>query len=556
MNQLISYTVAILLSLPGLCQVTPPCGLDYGTATDEFNIIQQMRYGNINTAINAIQTGMNSRGNSLGCPQVPYGYISANTLEPLLSDIVNVWSSAHAPTVSNYNVSCPRIGRYESNSTLGAYYAMLAGYFSDTSKLAEISDMMYDQQYAVWNINSPDARNEGVFGYINVPNIDPCFPGGVVGASVDAICSALPMYCQTYTTGQFAGENFLFSGQDDANNWFDGGLAYDHGWVGVQMIESAIQQNDPILKEKYRNSVELAAQYCISEFSVKNHNYTAKLIWLLAQMYAWTGNPIYANELNYKLDKNLIPGILWDETNDGIVDGTSPQINFSNLTPVAQEPGRMWDGHNSLPWYHAINTSALTEAYVAFRDQGDLVRANELKPYVIAMVDNLANEIVNQGVVAPDQLGVRDITYSLLTAIWKLSQYETESHPNWESAAWAMWNSGYFNSYSTHSVCVGLFLLVKSNTPYTPLFLREAFELSVSDLGNNHSIRIFPNPGSNVINIETSGADPAIFAIYNTTGKVLLKGKLTSGKINLEALDHGTYFLFINEKYRGRFVKM
>ena len=80
------------------------------------------------------------------------------------------------------------------------------------------------------------------------------------------------MYCQTYTTGQFAGENFLFSGQDDANNWFDGGLAYDHGWVGVQMIESAIQQNDPILKEKYRNSVELAAQYCISEFSVKNHN--------------------------------------------------------------------------------------------------------------------------------------------------------------------------------------------------------------------------------------------------------------------------------------------
>lgn len=555
MKKLVLNIILIVLSLIGYAQVSPPCGLDYGTSGDESNISLQMRYGTITDAENAINQGKNSRGTALGCPQVSYSYSPANTAEPLLSDIVNVWNSAHVPAVSSFNVTCPRIGRYESNSALGAYYAMLAGYYSDTSKLAEIADMMYDQQYASWNINSPNSRNEGVYGYINVPNTDPCYPGGVVGSSVNAACSSLPKYCSTYTGGQFSGANFLTSGQDDSTNWFDGGLAYDHGWVGVQMIESAIQQNDPLLKEKYRNSVELAAQYCISEHPVKNHNYTAKLIWLLSQMYAWTGDTLYSNELNFKLDKNLIPGILWDATNNGIVDGTSPPINFSSLTTVAQEPGRMWDGHNSLPWYHAMNAWALTEAYIAFRDRGDLVKANELKPYVIAMIDNLANEIINEGVVTPDQLGVRDITYALLTAIWKLSQYENESHSNWESAAWAMWNSGYFDSYSTHSVCVGLYLLVKSNTPFVPLHQREDFILTIIKQESQSNLIIFPNPANDKITIKNIEANLSEFTIYSTTGQILLKGNFTNGTISVSSLEPGVYLIGINEEVIGRIIK-
>jgi len=544
----------ISISLHGYSQVTPPCGLDYGTSADESNIVLQMRYGTLTDAVNAINQGKNSRGNALGCPQAAYSYAPANIVEPTLSDIVNIWNSAHAPDISSFNVTCPRIGRYESNAALGAYYAMLAGYYSDTSKLEEIANMMYDQQYASWNVNAPNSRNEGVYAYINVPPTDPCYPGGVVGASVDAVCSVLPIYCVTYTSGQFSGTNFLTSGQDDTNNWFDGGLAYDHGWIGVQMIESAIQQNDPILKEKFRNSVEFATQYCISEYPVKNHNYTAKLTWLLAQMYAWTGDTIYSNELNYKLDKNLIPGILWDDTNDGVVDGTSPPIDFSNLTDIAQQPGRMWDGHNSLPWYHAMNAWALTEAYVAFRDQGNLTRANELKPYVIGMMDNLADEIINEGIITPDQLGVRDVTYALLTAIWKLSQYENESHPNWESAAWAMWNSGYFNSYSTHSVCVGLYLLVKSNTLFVPLHLREDYILSVPE-SEKDDITFFPNPVNSIITIENLKSNQSGFSIFTITGQLLLNGNLNNGTINVSSLKPGTYMLLIDEKPIGKIIK-
>lgn len=530
-------------------QVTLPCGLDYGTTTDENNIISQMRYGTISNAVNAINQAKNSRGNSLGCPQVSVAYTPANITEPTLTSIVNTWTTNHVPSINAYNVSCARIGRYENNAALGAYYAKLAGYYSNDTKLAQIADMMYDQQYAGWNISNPDQRNEGVFGYLNVANTNSCYIGGVVGSGVTALCGTLPQYCKTYASGQFNGNNFAISAQDDGSNWFDGGMAYDHGWVGIQMIESAIQQTNPSLKQKYRNSASLAGKYAISEYCVKNHNYTAKLIWVLSQLYGWTGDAAYKNELNYKLDKSLIPGVLYDSNSDGLVDGTSPAISFTNLTSVAQTPGRMWDAHNSLPWYQAMNTWAMVEAYVAFRDQGDISRANQLKPYAIAMLDNLANEVINKGVVTPDQLGVRDITYALLVGIWKISQYENETHLNWKNAAWAMWNAGYFNSYSTHSVCVGLYLIVRSNTPYQPLAIREAFLMNTSDPEKlNKKVLVYPNPVSNSLTIEIdSKMNGAEFELNDILGKVIIHGTFesTDNKISIDTdnLKAGVYLL-------------
>jgi len=548
MKRCLMFFVVILIGESTYAQVMPPCGVDYGSAADETNISTQMRYGSIAMARDAINQAKNTRGTSLGCPQQAVTYMTPDFTEPLLSDIENVWNTIHAPAITSFTVNCPRIGRYESNSALGAYYAMQAGYFSDASKLAEIANMMYDQQYAQWNVASPDNRNEGVYGYINVPDVDQCYPGGVVGSSVSTLCATLPSYCVNYTGGQFAGKSFAISGQDDINNWFDGGLAYDHGWVGVQMMEASIMQSDPLLQLKYNSSVELAGQFAISEYSVKNHNYTAKLIWLLAELYARTGNVIYKDELNYKLDKNLIPGVLWDANNDGLVDETAPPIAFNTLTTIAQIPGRMWDGHNAISWYHAMNTWALTEAYVAFRDQGDAARANELKPYVIGMMDNLANEINTLGVITPDALGSRDIAYALLLGIWKISQYENEPHLNWENAAWAMWNSGYFNTYNTHSVCVGLFLLVKSSTVYQPLHLRNQVVSSVSYVVEPPlSIQLSPNPTADVMTIELTSCGyikkQIRYRIIDVKGRAVLEGELksTSTTIELCGIKNGIY---------------
>jgi hypothetical protein len=256
---------------------------------------------------------------------------------------------------------------------------------------------------------------------------------------------------------------------------------------------------------------------------------------LLSQLYGWTGDANYKNELNIKLDKSLIPGVLFDSNSDGLVDGTSPAISFTNLTSVAQTPGRMWDAHNSLPWYQAMNTWAMVEAYVAFRDQGDVARANQLKPYAIAMLDNLANEVINKGVVTPDQLGVRDITYALLVGIWKIAQYENEAHPNWKNAAWAMWNSGYFNSYSTHSVCVGLYLIVKTNTPYQPLAIREAFVLNINEQKNaDQMIKVFPNPVQNSFTVKLDNELKWVaYEMLDVLGNTVKKGMLSNSEAQL-----------------------
>lgn len=541
--------IALWLSFGVFSQNPPvPCGDDYGTSADEANIIQQMRFGSIQDAVDAIAQAKNSKGFSLGCPQVAYNYNTPDPTVPNLNDVVTVWQNSIQPQIESFTINCPRIGRYENNAALGAYYANLAGYSTNLSVLADVANMQEAQQYTSSNVAAPIADHLGGYGYIHVGSLNSCYPGGVVGSSVSQVCNNIPSYCVDYDYGSFAGENFLIGDQYEPLDFYDGGMAYDHGWIGVQMMEAAIQQTDTILKSKFKNSTVFAAQWAINEKPVKNHNYTAKLSWLLALMYNWTGEAQYKDELNYKLDKNLIPGILMDTNVDGSVDGTNPPVAFSDLNQVAQLPGRFWDGHNSLPWYTAMNSWALTEAYCAFRDRGDTARANEIKPYVIAMLDNLSWEVNNLGVI-DDQLGVRDLTYALLIGIWKIAQYENESHPEWENAAWAMWNSTYFNTYSTHSVCVGLYLCVLSNTTYQPPFEREDFN-SIEDVQILNTVKIYPNPTSDEITVAFDNFDSsnAQVSISNTLGQVVYTTETVTNKLKIDVSSwrKGVYIINLN----------
>jgi hypothetical protein len=550
-----------LLYTASIIGQTPPCGNDYGSSTDETNIITQMRYGSITDVANAINQGKNTRGTSLGCPQEVVTYQVADFTEPLLSEIENIWTTVHKPAIESITISCPKIGRYESNAALGAYYAILAGYPVNLNGLANVGEMMTAQQYSALNVATVLPEDEGVFGYIHVGSLNPCYPGGVVGTSVDNVCSNAPSLCITYDFGDFSGEEFLVGDQYVPLNFYDGGLAYDHGWIGIHMIEAAIQQDDSVLKSKFKSAAVLASNWAINEYAVKNHNYTAKLIWLLAELYAWSGETIYKDALNEKLNRNLIPGILMDSNTDGFVDGTSPAIAFSSLYTTAQTPGRMWDGHNSLPWYNAMNAWAMTEAYVAFRDQGETTRATELKPYMIAMLDNLALEISTLGVIDPAYLGVRDLAYAFLTAIWKVSQYENEAHPTWENAAWAIWNSGAFDSYNSNSVCVGLYLLILSNTPYEPLASRQDFN-SIADYDAIGGLKVFPNPAheSLVLKFDNSKNETAEIKIYDRAGKIVFEQTTTLSQIelNVAGFGEGAYVIKVfldNEIITSQFVK-
>lgn len=531
----------------------PPCGDDYGNSTDEDNIILQMRYGSIVEAVNAINQAKNTRGYALGCPQLSYNYNTGNYSQPLLSDVENIWNTVHKPAIEAFTINCPRIGRYENNAALGAYYANLAGYPSNLNVLKDIGDMQIAQQYSSSNVAVVDPAHEGVFAYIHVGSLNSCYPGGVVGSTVDLVCANIPSYCVDFDYGLFAGENFLIGDQHDPSQLWDGGIAYDHGWIGAHLIEAAIQQTDATTKGIFKNSVTLAGEWAVNQEVVKNHNYTSKLIWLLAQMYLWTGDDYYKNELNYKLDKNLLPSVLMDTNAPDTVDGTNPPIAFDDLTTIAQVPGRSWDGHNSLPWYSAMNTWALVESYVAFRDRGDTVRAAELKPYAVAMLDNLSWEINNLGVI-DDQLGIRDLTYSLLIGIWKIAQYENEVHPDWESAAWAMWNSGYFNTYSTHSVCVGLYLIVLTDTPYVPLFDREEYG-NITEVVPSNKVLLYPNPASEKVNISFDNFDhqEMTIQISDVTGRRVYSQTMSGSSLQLDVSSWraGTYICVIRDQESG-----
>jgi len=59
------------------------------------------------------------------------------------------------------------------------------------------------------------------------------------------------------------------------------------------IVEAKIQQSDQSLKNKYKESARLAGDWAIAEPPVRNHNYTAKLVWLLAQVYGLTGEAKY-----------------------------------------------------------------------------------------------------------------------------------------------------------------------------------------------------------------------------------------------------------------------
>ncbi len=67
-----------------------------------------MRYGTTAATIEAINQAKNSRGTSLGCPQVALTYTPVNTSEPPLSEILAKWNEAYIPAINSYVANLPK----------------------------------------------------------------------------------------------------------------------------------------------------------------------------------------------------------------------------------------------------------------------------------------------------------------------------------------------------------------------------------------------------------------------------------------------------------------
>ena len=548
-----------LISTSCYTQPEPPCGLNYGAPGDIENIQIAMLHGNQAEVKAAINQARNHRGTALGCPQDNYGpFEPVDISKPALSEVADAWNNLYRYKLASQNFSCPVIGRQFPRIGVGAYYAHMAGYFDDLETLARGADILEACQYSAKYAPEPLVVTPGLYAYYYGQGNDPCQldPNSVAGSITQAFCQSGTEFCLTYDKGIFSGYTFAVNDVDTVQNQLIGdlgGAGYDQGWAAAFMLESILQQPDPLLKRKYQQSFLLAAEWAVKYPPVYNHNYTAKLIWLLAQAYAWTGREDFKAALIDKLERNLVPGILMDANDDGIVDETNPPVNFSDLALVASRPGRMWDGHNALPWYHSMNAWAMLEAYVAFRDKGDVALAEKYRPYVLAMLDNLADEITTIG-ISEDKSGAgwTDVPFSLLNGIWKIARFENEAHQNWENGAWAIWNSGAFEIQASRGMNLGLYLLILSDIPYQPLHERQEVLTSLSLDKTNGSPVMYPNPGNNFININLpeGSFEKYKIRIVNNQGRLVLQTSLSQPpyRLNTKELAKGTYVIKVTGK--------
>lgn len=479
----------------------PPCtGDNYGTPAQARAIELAMFSGTAAEVESAINAAKQTRGVRVGCAESANAHSAPNFQEPTLEQITQVWEQVHAPQIANYQPTCPTVGRDWAAVALGAYYAKAANRQVNMTRLAEIGRVFDALQYKEANAPTPLITYPGMYGYLRTAQSDPCYRGGIIGPSVEQLCTQFPQYCVVYNNGRFSGRQFVTADIIREQQIYDGGAAYDQGFAGVMMFQAArsflsdkellrrpaIERvNYRGLKNRFRRSAVLSAEWAIAEPPVRNHNYTSKLVWLLAQAYLQTGETRFKAAMLDKINRNLKLGVLMDLNGDGLVDGMN-NAAFSQLTETAQRPGRNWDAHNALPWYGAMNAWAMTEAYVALRDRGDTAEAAELKPYIVAMLDNLAWEINTLGVryiqTGQYDLGQTQILNAFLIGLWKVADYEQEPRPNWRQASAALWNTGLPNTFGGFTAWnTGLYLLYKSGIPYQPTLNQEPAESSISD---------------------------------------------------------------------------
>ena len=437
-------SAALLGSSGALAQspAAPVCtGNRYGTPAQAQAIERALQSGTVAESVAAIRAAQATRAGELGCAEANYALAGNNYTAPSVLQVRASWAVhvASADQAIAQLDRCPAIGRGPGAYALGGWIGRSAGLSFPEAPLSALADNFVGTQYGADKTPGEVTTWSGLYGYATRygNSTDTCFIDAILAAGINSICAQIPSACISYVRGRFANERFVVADFSASAGLRDGGAAFDQGWAGLMMIEAALGAGDRVGAERYRASALAAADWAVAEPAVRNHNYTAKLIWLLAASYDWTGDARYKNALVDKLERSLLPGVLMDQNADGEIDGV-PGLRFASLNnPAARIPGRMWDAHNALPWYQAMNAIALVEAYAAFNARGDVQQRDRVRPYALAMLNNQAAEFLSgAGSAGNTQAG-----YAFASALWKLDA-DASTQQNWQKALWGIWNTG------------------------------------------------------------------------------------------------------------------
>jgi hypothetical protein len=450
----------------------------YGTAAEAMAIEDAMLNGEAAAVSAALRAAQRTRGTELGCPEAESPYAAADT-RPIQADSVReTWARHGSATLPRQYSECPPFGREMGAYALGGWYARAAGGAIDPARLDTIAAGFLEVQYQASRTPGAMPSWPGLYGYSEryVRQGDACFIGGVIGDGLELACGGnQPSLCVTYRSGRWSGERFAIGDFSLAPRAFDGGAGFDQGWAGTMMIEAALGSSDGAVRRRYLTSARLAGEWALAEPPVRNHNYSAKTVWLLAGLYELSGEARWRDGLMDRLERNLLPGVLMDQDGDGAVDAV-PGLRFAQLiSPPARVPGRYWDAHNARPEYQAMNAWALVAAYAALRERGDAALAARVRPYALATLDNLAAEVTSFGAPATSGPGASQPPFALALGLRLIADAEGLPRPEWERALAAFWNAGVVAAPGgNRSSTVALVLQHVQGLPYRSLRTRAA----------------------------------------------------------------------------------
>ncbi|MGX5685108.1 reprolysin-like metallopeptidase [Chryseobacterium cucumeris] len=135
--------------------------------------------------------------------------------------------------------------------------------------------------------------------------------------------------------------------------------------------------------------------------------------------------------------------------------------------------------------------------------------------------------------------------------------YTADGGATWNDLAASVPNNGSANVFIPASLAgktIHLRVSAIGNVFYAVKQATVSNLLAVSEAGNVKSVKIYPNPAEDVLNI-TNVSSNASYEIFSAPGQIIARGTIGDGKINVKALVKGIYFITINNKEEKSTIK-
>lgn len=85
----------------------------------------------------------------------------------------------------------------------------------------------------------------------------------------------------------------------------------------------------------------------------------------------------------------------------------------------------------------------------------------------------------------------------------------------------------------------------------------EDYTIAIGTLATSENalsqVQIYPNPATDILNV-TKVSSNALYSIYNVSGQLIAKGKITDNKVSVSKLQAGVYIISV--EYKGNVEKV